>query len=385
MQLSPLVSVIIPAYNASSFIGQTLESVLSQTYKNIEVLVVDDGSRDKTPEIVKSFAQRDRRVMLLQQPNQGVAAARNLAIAHSGGEYIAPVDADDIWYPLKLEKQVQCMTAADASVGLVYCWYTWIDEQGLIIGKYQDYDIDKPEGNIYAALVYRNFVGHASSPMMRRSCLDKVGGYNCKLKENNAQGCEDWDIYLRIAESYAFALVPEFLVGYRQFAGSMSNNSRSMAKSYDLVMAQSQQRHREIPSSVYKWSRSYFYNYLLGKSLACGDHWSSLVYLFNALQSDGMLLLRSKSYRFLIGSIVKLAAKPLTSLLWQNHESWLQFKQQFGSNRSLEQQQKMTIAEINQEVDKRERLVSPYDKVLLQRWFQVMQLCQEERFSEAVR
>jgi glycosyltransferase involved in cell wall biosynthesis len=95
----PLVSVIIPAYNAENFIAKTLESVLSQTYQNIEVLVVDDGSTDTTAEIVKSFVQKDSRVSLLQQSNAGVAAARNLAIEKSKGEYIAPIDADDIWYP----------------------------------------------------------------------------------------------------------------------------------------------------------------------------------------------------------------------------------------------------------------------------------------------
>lgn len=105
----PFVSVIIPAYNAEAFIGRTLESVLAQTYENIEVLVVDDGSRDRTAEIVASFAQKDSRVILLKQQNAGVAAARNLAIEKSRGEYIAPLDADDIWYPSKLDKQVQCI------------------------------------------------------------------------------------------------------------------------------------------------------------------------------------------------------------------------------------------------------------------------------------
>lgn len=105
----PLVSVIIPAYNAEFFIEKTLNSVLSQTYKNIEVLVVDDGSQDRTAEIITSIAKIDSRVFLLQQSNAGVAAARNLAINKCRGEYIAPIDADDIWYPQNLEKQVQCM------------------------------------------------------------------------------------------------------------------------------------------------------------------------------------------------------------------------------------------------------------------------------------
>ena len=102
----PLVSVIIPACNAEIFLEKTLDSVLAQTYKNIEVLVVDDGSQDRTAEIVEGVAQRDHRVILLRQSNAGVAAARNLAIQKSSGKYIAPIDADDIWFPQNLEKQV---------------------------------------------------------------------------------------------------------------------------------------------------------------------------------------------------------------------------------------------------------------------------------------
>ncbi|HEY9862115.1 MAG TPA: glycosyltransferase family A protein, partial [Candidatus Obscuribacterales bacterium] len=94
---APLVSVIIPAYNAERFIARTLESVLNQTYQNIEVLVVDDGSSDRTPEIVHHFAEIDARIILFHQSNAGVAAARNLAIQHAKGEFIAPLDADDIW------------------------------------------------------------------------------------------------------------------------------------------------------------------------------------------------------------------------------------------------------------------------------------------------
>lgn len=122
----PLVSVIVPAYNAEAFIGQTLDSVLSQTYKNIEVLVMNDGSQDRTAEIVEVIAQEDSRIILLQQLNAGVAAARNLAIQNSCAEYIAPIDADDIWFPEKLEKQMQLMLKADPCVGVIYAWSAYI-------------------------------------------------------------------------------------------------------------------------------------------------------------------------------------------------------------------------------------------------------------------
>src|SRR5947209_4924853 len=125
-----LVSVIVPAYNAENFIGETLNSVLAQTYENIEVIVVDDGSRDLTAAIVKNAARRDRRVKLLRQQNLGVAMARNLAIARSSGEYIAPLDADDIWYPSKIEKQVRSLETGGRKAGASYCWCVSINENG---------------------------------------------------------------------------------------------------------------------------------------------------------------------------------------------------------------------------------------------------------------
>lgn len=369
----PLVSVIVPAYNAEAFIGQTLSSVLSQTYRNIEVLVVDDGSQDRTAEIVESIAQRDERVILLQQLNAGVAAARNLAIEKSSGEYIAPIDADDIWYPQKLEKQVQCFLEAGSSVGLVYAWSVFIDEEGLIIGRYNAHDfftIHKLEGEVYTAMIYRNLIGNASVPLIRRACFEQVGGYNCQLKEQDAQGCEDWDIYLRIAEFYQFRVVPEFLVGYRQVTGSMSDNSTAMARSYNLVIADVQQRHPEIPTAIFHWSGSFFYNYLLGKSYGCGQHWSAIKWLYKALKLDIALLLRPGIYRAFVTCLLKIAAKPVNSLIWQDHRPWLQFSQQSRSNHQV-----ITISDINRQINKPQRFWKPYDRVLLQRWYRVVQSC----------
>ena len=369
----PLVSVIIPAYNTAAFISKTLDSVLSQTYRNLEVLVVDDGSQDETPEIVKLIAQSDRRVTLLRQSNAGVAAARNLAIQKSSGEYIAPIDADDIWYPQKIEKQVQCMLKTDACVGLVYAWAVYIDPKDLIIGKYNPYEffnIYNLEGDVYTALVYRNFVGNASVPLIRRACLDKVGGYNCKLKKDGAQGCEDLDLYLRIAEYYQFKVVPEFLLGYRQLNASMSGNCMTMAKSYNTVMADVQQRHPEIPNAIYQWSASQFYSYLLGKSYACGDYLSSLLCLKKAVQLDFAFLLRPGMYKVFVISILQIAAKSLTLLNKQDAHSWLQFKQKVKFDEPV-----ITICDVNKQINKPQQLPwKPYDRLLLQRWLRVVQI-----------
>ncbi|HEY9857935.1 MAG TPA: glycosyltransferase family A protein [Candidatus Obscuribacterales bacterium] len=369
----PLVSVIIPAYNAEPYIRQTLESVLVQTYQNIEVLVVDDGSQDRTAEIVESFVQEDRRVHLFRQVNAGVAAARNLAIAHSQGEYIAPIDADDIWYPEKLEKQVQCMLRSGPEVGLVYTYSVHIDEAGSILSQYKVDRTYKPEGSIYSILVYFNFLDNASNPLIRRSCIDQVGGFDPQLRAQNAQGCEDWDFYLRIADAYEFRAVPEFLVGYRQLLGSMASNSRAMAKSYQLVMAEVEAHHPEIPKTIYRWSRACFYNYLAGKSYKSGAHWHTLQWLYLTLRDDPSLLLRPGLYPMILTCLLKIATKPITSLIWPNHRSWLEFKQRFRSQSSS-----LTIEEFNHQAGKPPRpIFKPYDWVLLWRWTKVMRICQQ--------
>ena len=125
-----LVSVIIPAFNAAEYIRQTLHSVLAQTYQSLEVIVVDDGSEDDTDAIVEEFVKKDARVQLVKQCNAGVGAARNTGIRMARGEYIAPLDADDIWFPEKLEKQVACMERYGEETGLVYCWSIRVDKDG---------------------------------------------------------------------------------------------------------------------------------------------------------------------------------------------------------------------------------------------------------------
>lgn len=370
---SPVVSVIIPAYNAELYIRQTLESVLSQTYQNIEILVVDDGSQDGTAEIAESFVQRDSRVHLLKQANAGVAAARNLAIAHSQGEYIAPIDADDIWYPQKLEKQVQCMLQSGPEVGLVYTWSTHIDEAGLIIGKSKLEWANIPEGLIYPILIYCNFLDNASNPLIRRSCIDQVGGFNPELRAQNAQGCEDWDLYLRIADGYEFRAIPEFLVGYRQLLGSMASNCRAMAKSYELVMTEVQARHPEIPESLYRWSKGFFYHYLVGKSYKSGAHWSTLQWLYLTLKDDASLLLRPGLYSMVLTCLFKIAAKPITASIWPDHRSWLEFKQ-----RLRPQPRSLSLEEFNNQASKSSRpILKPYDWVILWRWTQAMKISQQ--------
>jgi len=306
---SPLISVIIPAYNAATFIERTLISVLTQTYQNLEIIVVDDGSQDETVAIVQHYAQQDDRLLLLQQENAGVAAARNFGIRASKGEFIAPIDADDIWYPENLEKQVNCAIAGGKKVGLVYSWSVDIDEND---GIEAGFHAAKVSGNVYKTLICHNFIGNASSTLIRRLCLTEVEGYSCELKQRNAQGCEDWDLYLRIAERYHFAVVPEFLVGYRKLTSSMSRNAHTMAKSHDLMLLATRQKATKVPNILYRLSKSSFYIYLAQQCYQYGDDREALNWLLQAVKIDPTILLcRYGTYLLAFKCVIFLALENL--------------------------------------------------------------------------
>jgi glycosyltransferase involved in cell wall biosynthesis len=320
----PLVSVIIPAYNAEAFIEQTLESVLTQTYENLEVLVVDDGSTDQTAAIVTRIASRDPRLRLLHQQNAGVAAARNLAIQQSTGEFIAPIDADDLWYPQNLEKQVNCLFHSDPGVGVVYSWSSDVDKEGAPLDGYHTSTV---EGGVFITLLCHNFIGNASATLIRKACLDQVGGYNTYFKEQNAQGCEDWDLYLRLAEHYRFRVVPEFLVGYRKISSSMSRDYGKMARSHALMIELALTRKLEIPAVVFQLSRSSFYLYLAQQSRQGSCYKGTLYWLLEAIKADQVTpLLRLGVYGLILESFVRLTLKEVAAWVGPENFYWMKLK-----------------------------------------------------------
>lgn len=250
-----LISVIIPAYNAEDFIDEALSSALAQTYPHFEIIVVDDGSHDRTADVVKARADQDSRIRLITQENSGVAAARNLAIRQARGNFIAPLDADDLWHSDKLERQFDKMRTGGQSVGLVYTWCSTIDADGRVIKRGASNAITV--GWAYESLLYFNFIVSASVPLIRKECLVEVGGYDENLRARGAEGCEDLQLYLDIAEKWKISVVPAFLVGYRMTANSMTRNVQKMKRSHELVLADAKSRHPEVSEKIFRWSRGF--------------------------------------------------------------------------------------------------------------------------------
>ncbi|GAA6621809.1 glycosyltransferase family 2 protein [Scytonema sp. NUACC26] len=221
----PKVTVVIPAYNAMAFLPETLDSVLNQTFTDFEVLIVNDGSTDKIVEWASQVT--DPRVKLITQENQRVSVARNTGINNSQGEYIAFLDADDLWEPTKLEKQVRCLDE-NPEVGMVYTWTLLVDKDNNSIGRVYASDV---EGKAWAEILEKDMISSGSSTMVRRSCFDTVG-----LFDRTLAYAPDLDMWVRIAFHYPIAVVKEPLLRYRQLPNSFSRNNQKMVQDLRQVI-----------------------------------------------------------------------------------------------------------------------------------------------------
>jgi glycosyltransferase involved in cell wall biosynthesis len=242
----PKVGVVIPVFNAERWLAATLNGVVNQTYRALDIIIVNDGSTDASAAIAAACAAMDPRVRIVHQQNAGVAAARNLGAFSTNAEYLAFVDADDLWAPAKIALQMQKLQQGGNSVGLVYCWFAHIDEDGRVIF----FTRPATEGNVLQPLCRTNFIGNGSSPLMRRAAFDAAGGFDSALRECNAQGCEDVLLYLKIAEKFEFRVVPQDLVGYRMTNSSMSADVMQMLRSCELVLAKYRKKYPEFRNDL---------------------------------------------------------------------------------------------------------------------------------------
>lgn len=214
-----MVSVIITNYNYAQYVGQAVNSACSQSYKNIEILVVDDGSTDNSGEILQECARKDDRVRLIFQKNAGQAAATNKGIMEAEGEFIAFLDADDVWFADKLEKQIPLFANKDA--GVIYSSVKLIDMNGEEFGVRRTKKIEQGESFLHH-IILENFIPFTSS-VVRRECFALSG-----LLDSQYTVCTDYDLWLRLARFCQFDCVQDFLAGYRCRPDSLSGNPLQM-------------------------------------------------------------------------------------------------------------------------------------------------------------
>lgn len=247
----PRVSIIIPAYNAMRYLPETLESALAQSFSDFEIIIINDGSTDDIKDWFLSV--QDSRVRLISQPNQGKSVALNKGISQTSGDYIAFLDADDIWERAKLEKQVTCLEA-NPTVGLVYTWTALADETGQATGRVL---ASHAEGQVWKSLILKNILACGSTPMVRRQCFDVVGLFSTELPP-----AEDWDMWLRLAACYQFSVIKQPLVRYRKHSSNTSAMWQQMQKSSHAVLARAFKNAPVEFADVYEQAYISLYFYL---------------------------------------------------------------------------------------------------------------------------
>ncbi|WP_421656444.1 glycosyltransferase family 2 protein [Leptothermofonsia sp. ETS-13] len=214
----PLVSVVMPVYNAEAYVGEAIESILAQTFDNFEFIILDDGSTDGSGQILKHYQQRDGRIKIISRENKGLIATLNEGIDCATGRYIARMDADDIALPERFSKQVEFLETHPDYV-VVGSKVLLIDPEGLPIcpfstlTEHEAIDAAHMEGKGGA-------ICHPAS-MLRRDILQKLGGYRQEMKY-----AEDFDLFLRLAEVGKVANLPHILLKYRMHANSIGYTKR---------------------------------------------------------------------------------------------------------------------------------------------------------------
>jgi glycosyltransferase involved in cell wall biosynthesis len=212
---SSLVTVIIPCYNRETFIAATVNSVLGQTWPNIELIVIDDGCTDGSRSILESYGNR---LTILEHPgraNRGQSASINLGLRQSKGEYLAILDSDDLYVPDKIEKQVRFLEA-NPSIGLVYANCISIDDQGMKLHKMYYADHRSPSGP--GEVLLNSWFNVPSNSLFRRSVFELVG-----FLDETLRSAQDHDYAIRIAEVARIGYIDECLWHYRRHGGSISN------------------------------------------------------------------------------------------------------------------------------------------------------------------
>lgn len=220
MLSSPTVTVIALCYNHARFVLETLESIRAQTFQDFELIVTDDASRDNSPDLIAQWLVEHRpdAQFIRHVTNAGLCRTLNEALAQARGAYICMIATDDTWYPDRLARHIDAMSAAPANVAVVYSDADQMDEDGHALPtKFIDYyrkDFAPPSGKLFPILADGNFIP-AMAATIRRSAIDAVGGYDERLSY------EDYDMWLRLSPQYDFLFCPGSVARYRIVATSM--------------------------------------------------------------------------------------------------------------------------------------------------------------------
>ena len=222
MKNHPVVSVIMNVYNSQKYLEAAIKSIISQTYKNFEFIIIDDGSTDDSYKIINKWAKKDTRIIAKKQKNIGIPRTLNKAIKYAKGKYIARMDSDDISLPKRLQKEVKYLDN-HPDISLVSSYIKIIDENDKIIGNFTPATADK---EIKKTSIFSCQFNHSAS-MYRKKDFLEIDGYNPKFRY-----AQDFELWFRFMENYNVANIPEYLVLWRKTSEQVSTNKKNEQEKY---------------------------------------------------------------------------------------------------------------------------------------------------------
>lgn len=280
INVQPKISIIMPTYNRSDYICEAIESALGQTYDNIELIVIDDGSTDGTRKQLEKYSS-DRRFKYMRQENQGQSIARNKGLKMAEGEFIAFLDSDNIWLPGKLERQVEIMNK-NQSFDIFYGDGILIDEKGAEVSRE---NMSRYSGNITRHLIKDNCVS-MNTTLTRKKCFDELGGMSEEVRAG-----DDYELWLRLSTKFKFYYTPEYFVRYRVMDDQISTDKYRRFNSNERVL---QKFFERFPESVTKVEKkraiSYFYIRKVRHEISERRFIRAFINIINALKHDAWWL-----------------------------------------------------------------------------------------------
>ena len=286
----PYASIVVPAYNAEATLSETLTSLSSQTFRDFEVVVLDDGSTDTTPHIARHHARHDPRIRLVRQINRGLAGARNSGIAAAQGEVIGFCDADDLWRPEKLAAHVTHL-AASPEVGLSYSGSALIDTRSHLIRHSQR---PRLRGITADHVFKRNPVGNGSAPVIRRAALEAIMWWpttetqRAWVFDETFRQSEDIECWLRMSllSDWILEGVPGLLTEYRVNPGGLSANLSAQLTSWERMVTKLRPSAPDFFARHEPAARAYQLRYLARRAISAGDGVAAQYYVARAFSQS---------------------------------------------------------------------------------------------------
>lgn len=284
----PVLSVVIPAYNVAPFVGAAVRSALAQTFADLEVVVVDDGSTDNTAEVLAAI--HDPRLRVMRKPNGGLSSARNAGIRAARGRYVGLLDGDDVWMPEKAERQIAVLER-EPGVTLTYSHSAYLDEDGTPNGTLL---LSREASPTWRQMVLRNHLGNGSTAVGRRGDLLAAGLFDERFRT----AFEEYELWPRLMRSSGrgIRLVPEVLTGYRIRGNSGSARLDSFMHQAELAHALLREKMPDVPRRMVDLGLAFSYRIAARKAASSGRTREALRFLGKAVRAAPSVAVRDPRF-----------------------------------------------------------------------------------------